>query len=913
MDSRWLINASIYVLTFFILVLSGGAAWHVWEDYRAAREVSQANAMADTLVEAAGIQAMERGLSAAALGAASHPDAGQGARIAALREQGDARWRQAMDMARTLRDDLPAKSELAEKFTEVGLAQADLVRARARLDACLAGQPCALDGAAWIQAATRFIDHSALLWEAAFLSLNAPGQMAQLNLNLKRLVWTASEYAGRERGTLAWYVAARQPLSASNLEELAVLRGIVEHGVHHILELKRLHHTDLRILAAIAGMERRFLNDYEFSREEVYAAANTGAYPYSATEWLRQASLGIDSLLAVSTAVSRVADEQAARSMRECRFNLFLLASIGSLALGLALASVVWVRRTANALFRQKELAEVTLHSIGDAVITTDAEARVDYLNPMAEEMTGWTGRAAMGRPLAEVFQVVDGHTRQPEPNPIEASLRENRVVGLAGNTVLISRAGIEYAIEDSAAPIRDRDGRVVGGVLVFYDVLRAHHGPHLLGYHASHDPVTGLINRREFERRLCEFRVRARASGERHALCYLDLDQFKVVNDTCGHGAGDQLLKQVAARLAERVRESDILARLGGDEFGLLLAHCPLERAIGLAEQARDAVGQIRFDWDGKSFNLHASIGLVPIDMDSLTPADLLAQADAACHVAKQKGRNRVQVYQASDLDMARRHGEMQWIARLTRALEEDRFELYCQPIVPLNGGSRHYEVLLRLRDEAGHLVPPVDFIPAAERYDLMPAIDRWVIRHALANLARRRAAGAGDGGGICGLNVSGASLGDEDFEDFLRGQFAEHGIAPAAVCLEITETAAVANLGQAGALIRSLRTEGFRFALDDFGSGLSSFMYLKNLPVDYLKIDGSFVRAMVDDRVAGATVLAIHTMASTIGIASIAEYVENDIILDRLREMGVDYAQGYGVGRPMPWADYFRDVDGA
>ncbi|HRH82434.1 MAG TPA: EAL domain-containing protein [Thiobacillaceae bacterium] len=625
---------------------------------------------------------------------------------------------------------------------------------------------------------------------------------------------------------------------------------------------------------------------------------------------MRQATRGIDSLLAVAAAVSRVADEEAKATMAASRLTLFWYLLIVLLAAGLSLLGLIWVRRTANALFRQKELAEVTLHSIGDAVITTDAEARVDYLNPVAEEMTGWKTAEARGRSLAEVFRIVNGHSRQPQPSPIEICLAENRVVGLASNTVLLSRGCREYAIEDSAAPIRDREHRVVGGVLVFYDVLQSRYGPHLLGYHASHDPVTGLINRAEFERRLCEFRVRSREHGERHALCYVDLDQFRVVNDTCGHGAGDQLLRQVAGRLGGRVRESDILARLGGDEFGLLLANCPEERAAVLAEQVREAIGQLRFEWDGKSFDLHASIGLVPIGPDSPTPADLLAQADAACNAARQKGRNRVQVYAAGDLDMARRHGEMQWIARLTRALEEDRFVLYCQPIVPLRGGMPHFEILLRLKDEDGRIVPPGDFIPAAERYDLMPAIDRWVIRRALAELALRQAAGVGDRPGICGLNVSGASLGDADFEAFLRGQFAEHGIPPSRVCLEITETAAVANLEQAGSLIRKLRAEGFRFALDDFGSGLSPFMYLKSLPVDYLKIDGGFVRAMTESPVARATVQAIHGVGQAIGIATIAEYAENDAILDALREMGIDYAQGYGVGRPVPMADYLRAV---
>lgn len=907
-NSRRLINASLGVLALFVLLLSGKAGWHAWGEYRVAREVAQANALADALIEAAGLHAVERGLTAAALGTVQRTRTARDAdatRITSIRRQADARWGQAMAMADKL--DGGAGAEFSEKLLAARAAYAELAVTRSRVDACLAARPCTLDGTAWVYTVVRFLDRAALLREAAFLPLDTPRHVAQINLALKRWVWMASEYAGRERGLLAWYVASRRPLPPERRDELLGLRGVVDRAVRDILALKELRHTDPRILQAIADMERGFLNDYEISRNEVYSAADSGHYPFDEVRWIREASRGIDSLLAVAAAVSRVADDQANRSMRESQADLYGHVLLGLLAVVLALLGVVWVRRTANALFQQKELAEVTLHSIGDAVITTDARAQVEFLNPVAEVMTGWNNREAKGQPLAEIFRIVNGHSRLPEPSPIETCLRENRVVGLASNTVLLARDGREYAIEDSAAPIRDREGRVLGGVLVFYDVLQSRYGFHLLSYHTTHDPVTGLINRAEFERRLCEFRVRAREHSERHALCYLDLDQFKVVNDTCGHGAGDQLLKRVAKQLSGPIRESDILARLGGDEFGLLLSSCPLERALSVAEQLRDGLSELRFEWDGKCFDLHASIGLVAIDADSPTPVDLLAQADAACHVAKQKGRNRVQVYAAGDLDMARRHGEMRWAARLNRAIEEDRFELYCQAIVTLRDSPGHGEILLRLRDEDGRLVSPGEFIPAAERYDLMPAIDRWVIRHALNGLASARPSAPH----VFGINLSGTTLCEPDFAPFLRGQCAKHGIDPTCLCLEITETAAVANLEQAAEVIRTLRAQGFRFALDDFGSGLSSFMYLKSLPVDYLKIDGSFVRAMTTNPVARATVQAIHTVGSTIGIATIAEYVENETLLELLREMGVDYAQGYAVGQPLPLAEYFRTLN--
>ncbi len=912
MDSRRLINVTIAFLTLFVLLLSGKAALRAWQEYRAAEEVTVANSMADALIEASGIQAVERGLTAAALGTVPTTVPGVKSRIEMLRRRGDERWRQAMQQAQALQDRLPTGSEFAEKLAKAQEVRNELDQARTHADACLAGTACTLDVHAWIEAITHFIGHSALLREAAFLPLDTPRHVVQLNLALKRWVWMASEYAGRERGILAYYVATRRPLPQARRDELTSLRGVVERSVLDIQALKELRLTDPRIVSAIVGMERGFLQDYEITRNELYTAASSGAYPFDADEWMRQATRAIDSILTVAAAVTRVSDEAAAEAMRASNRNLIWHVLIVAFAAALALLGITRVRRTANDLFQQKELAEVTLHSIGDAVITTDAQARVDYLNPVAEEMTGWKTREAKGRPLAEVFHIVNGLSRETEPSPIEACLRENRVVGLASNTILIGRDGREFAIEDSAAPIRNRGGEVVGGVLVFYDVTQSRHATHLLGYHASHDPVTGLINRKEFERRLCEFRVRARERGERHALYYLDLDQFKIVNDTCGHGAGDQLLKQLTGRLASRVRESDVLARLGGDEFGLLLANCPLERALGLAEQIRDAVSEVRFDWEGRSFDLRASIGLVSIGAESPTAGELLGQADAACHVAKQKGRNRVQVYETGDLDMARRHGEMQWVSRLNRALEEDRFVLYCQAIAPLGEGAVHGEVLLRLRDEDGRLVPPGEFIPAAERYDLMPAIDRWVIRSTLAILGRRLADGTGRSGEVVAINVSGASLGEDDFEGFLRGQFEAHGVPFSSVCLEVTETAAVGSLEQAAGLIRSLQADGCRFALDDFGSGLSSFMYLKSLPVDYLKIDGSFVRAMVDNPVARATVQAIHTVGSAIGIRTIAEFVENDAILAQLREMGVDYAQGYGIGRPVPIEEYLSGTAG-
>jgi diguanylate cyclase (GGDEF)-like protein/PAS domain S-box-containing protein len=571
-------------------------------------------------------------------------------------------------------------------------------------------------------------------------------------------------------------------------------------------------------------------------------------------------------------------------------------------------------RKQAEAeLFHEKELAQVTLQSIGDAVITTDAIGQVRYLNPVAESLTGWSQAEAQGLPLQTVFCIVNETTRLPVANPIEEALRKGQIVGLANHTVLIARDGNEFAIDDSAAPIRASDGQVIGAVLVFHDVTATRSLTHQLFWQASHDALTGLVNRREFESRLKQAVGLAKAENQRHALCYLDLDQFKIVNDTCGHAAGDELLRQVTALLQTQIRKTDMLARLGGDEFGILLNQCLLEEAQKVANTLREKIHSFRFIWNGKQFAIGVSIGLVVIDCSSENAAKILSAADAACYVSKNKGRNRVHVYQANDLELVRQQGEMQWVTQLTQALEEDRFCLYYQTIVPTIAqpfAGEHYEVLLRLKDESGNLVPPMAFIPAAERYNLMHKIDRWVIRTLFATQSQHyRDVWSRCQTQNCGcsylyaVNLSGASINDDSFIDFLHEQFELHQIPPQLICFEITETVAISNLSKAAQFINGLRDLGCRFALDDFGSGMSSFGYLKNLPIDYLKIDGSFIKHIVDDPIDSVIVEAIKQVGQAMGIQTIAEFVENDAILDKVRLLGVNYAQGYGIATPCPF----------
>ena len=561
-----------------------------------------------------------------------------------------------------------------------------------------------------------------------------------------------------------------------------------------------------------------------------------------------------------------------------------------------------------EALFAEKERVQITLHSIGDAVITTDAQAKVEYLNPVAEAFTGWPVAEARGRPLQEIFRIVNEQSREPAPDPVARCLQEGRIVGLANHTVLIGRDGQEYDIDDSAAPIRGRDGQVLGVVLVFHDVTETRRLTRQLAHDASHDALTGLVNRTEFERRLERALASAQQYDAHHALCYLDLDQFKVVNDTAGHAAGDQLLRQINAILSGMFRERDTLARIGGDEFGLLLDNCPLDRAQLIAQTVVSNIRDHRFHWEGRTYQIGASIGLVPISAATQDTNQLLTQADVACYIAKELGRNRVHLYQQEDSETAQHHSEILGAAGLRDALEQGRFRLQYQPIVSLNlpdSPPVRYEVLLRVAyksspDEASELVLPAAFIPAAERYGLMGAIDRWVIQTAF----REYANGIGQTGAKIAINLSGNSLSDETLLAFIEAQFAEYGFPPERVCFEITETAAIQNLRRALELMAALKRHGCQLALDDFGSGLSSFHYLKTLPVNYLKIDGSFVKDMLENASDCALVAAINQMSHTLGIETVAEYAHSQGIVERLRELGVDYAQGFFIGQPAPWS---------
>ncbi|MDU2872917.1 MAG: diguanylate cyclase [Pseudomonas aeruginosa] len=570
-------------------------------------------------------------------------------------------------------------------------------------------------------------------------------------------------------------------------------------------------------------------------------------------------------------------------------------------------SDITEIRTLAETLHEEKERLQVTLYSIGDAVLTTDAGGRVTFMNPVAEAMTGWTLQDAIGAPHELVFNVLDSDTGEALESPVRRCLQNTRVFYLEDGATLISRKGEQHDIQNCAAPVRTRDGEIIGTVLVFQNVTKARAMQRELSYHASHDALTGLFNRTKFEEELQRALANAQERATQHALCFIDLDRFKVVNDSAGHAAGDMLLRELSRILADRTRASDTLARLGGDEFGILLENCPAEKAVEIADHLRKTIQDLHFTWSGQPFNCTVSVGLVHLLPGISTLEEALRSADMACYMAKEKGRNRVQVFHQDDVELSMRFGEMTWVQRIHLALEEDRFSLYAQPIVPLGEGAEeglHVELLLRLRDEGGRLVPPLSFIPAAERYGLMTLIDRWVVENAFRTLVERAQDPRAEPIGTCAINLSGATIGDESFLQFLTELFARYRIPPQTICFEVTETVAVANLASAIRFINELKDTGCRFSLDDFCAGMSSFIYLKHLPVDYLKIDGSFVKDMLEDPIDRAMVQVINHIGHVMGKRTIAEFVETVEVMEALREIGIDYAQGLAIGAPLPFS---------
>ncbi|HXU44187.1 MAG TPA: EAL domain-containing protein [Thermoanaerobaculia bacterium] len=552
----------------------------------------------------------------------------------------------------------------------------------------------------------------------------------------------------------------------------------------------------------------------------------------------------------------------------------------------------------------ESELARATLASMADGVVATDARGRVELLNPAAEKLAGWPAEEARGLPVAAVFRLIDEGTGREVEHPVQRCLASGESLRLSERIALQRREGSRHAVECTCSPIRDQQGAQVGAVLVFQDVTEKRLLALQLAHQATHDALTGLFNRPAFDGHLQRALEESRRAGVTHALGYMDLDQFKLVNDTCGHLAGDELLRRVTELVQGAVRSSDLVARLGGDEFGILMLSCPLETAERLIGKFHRELQSFRFTWQDKNFNVGASIGLVPINADFTSVAHLLSAADHACYVAKDKGRNRIQVYRPDTAEFVKRDAEMTWVLRIQETLERDRFRLFSQEIRPLarrQGTGFRFEVLLRMVSPSGKIHLPSDFIRAAERYGLMRSIDRWVIGRCLATLAGEPA-GQLAALDLCSINLSAVSLGDDSFLDFVLDELDRTRFPGEKLCFEITETAAIENLAQATRLLVRLGARGVRFALDDFGSGMASYAYLKDLPVSFLKIDGKFIQDIVTDSLDRAMVESINQVGHVMGLETVAESVGSLAAVNQLRALGVDYAQGHWISPPRP-----------
>ncbi len=573
--------------------------------------------------------------------------------------------------------------------------------------------------------------------------------------------------------------------------------------------------------------------------------------------------------------------------------------------------------RLARGLEAEHERLSVALHAIADAVITTDALGRIDDLNPVAEALTGWPRKLALGQPVERVFQLVDEARHSLLDNPVLHCLADGRPVPLVPHGLLRAQDGREYGVEHAASPMRGVDGRLIGVVLVFRDVTAQRRMASEMSYRATHDALTGLVNRAEFEERLQRALDQSHDTGSQHVLLFIDLDEFKLVNDSSGHAAGDQLLRQIAGLLQRTVRGRDTLARLGGDEFAVILEHCRVEQGLWLAQQLCEQMDEFRFVHGDRRFRIGASIGLVGIEPRWADTASLMQSADSACMSAKAAGRNRVHVADDHEQHLQTLRGEAQWAARIDAALDEQALPehtlvLHAQRIVPVMGTGAedieraalrdplHAEVLLRMADGRGGLIAPGAFLPAAERFHRAGRIDRWVLRSVLDLLLRLQPwLRPGD---LLAVNLSGQSVSDRAFQRLALDLVDGHAALAGHLCLEITETAAITRPHDAAAFVTELRQRGVRVALDDFGAGASSFGYLKSLPVDFLKIDGQFIRGLGNDPLDLAAVRSFCDVAGVIGVPTVAEYVEHPATLDELRRLGVALAQGHLLHRPEP-----------
>jgi len=823
--------------------------------------------------------------------------------VARLRLRAETAWKGAMGHTGQIRIYDRTPLMLARVLDQATQAHERLRLLRERVDSALMDGKTDVALAQWVDTSREDI-HTMDVLRNQIVLINPLPLENGLHAVIGEITWKLGEQLGVIDGLISYHLIHDEAIDESSNERIAAALLTMTRTLDLLGELQQGIDAGLPLHAAITTVEGTLGSRFRDTVQRLRAEAVTGRYSITIDEW--------NAL--ISSSLARLTTFSSTESMREQRrldvdawqYNLALA---GFILVTLISGFLAWrglrqVRRDADTLFLQKELAEITLNSIGDAVLTTDANGRIKYLNPAAERLTGWTDIEARNQPVASVFRTIDSSTDTPA-SPVNHCLAKGEVVSLDGDT-LIQRSGTRITIENSAVPIWSRTGTMTGCVVIFYDTHASRPHQHLLAYHVSRDALTGLLNRREFDRRLGNLLNEARTNGTQHVLAFLDLDQFKVINDTCGHQAGDRLLRQIAYLLQSRIRSGDVLARIGGDEFGILLIGCTLEKGVSLLERLCTMMAGFRFTFEGKAFTIGASIGAVPVTPDSPDSVELLSEADAACYVAKEKGRNRLQVYEPNDLAVFRRRGEMRWLPRINQALDSDGFVLYAQRLQPLQDGlPERLEILVRLQDVGGLPIGPSTFISAAERYGLMPRIDQWVIRTVYARLHDflRRNPDL-----IININLSGTTFGSRSTLDFIEDASISAGIDPRQICFEITETAAIASMDVTIDAMRRIRALGFSFSLDDFGTGLSSFSYLKALPVQQIKIGDSYVRNLLTDPLSHSIVRSVIDIGKVLDINVCAECVEREEIRVALQRMGAGYAQGYAVQRPAPLAEVLQ-----
>lgn len=718
--------------------------------------------------------------------------------------------------------------------------------------------------------------------------------------------------------------AARLTLQSSSPDIDAATRGLLAGRNHPadipgMIRLFRLFSTNplMRDAIRLWTLGDGLILQLGHTGQQLHAEVQSGHANPRRIAALLDAAEQIHRLVAPAEDGFSVALGDASRNVANLLLVFLVLCSAALVAAGMAISRAnlrrgekmeLALRAAADLAYLEQERAHVTLGSISDAVISTGCDQRVTYMNEAAENLTGWTWADAENRLLSEVLSFVEEAGVLSVSKEFARIMAGEQVSGGATGILLRRRDGSEIPVHERAAPVRGRNGEAIGIVMVLRDIAQERAFSSRLKYQATHDALTGLANRREFEVQLSAAIDDQRKFGNDYALLYLDLDQFKVINDTCGHAAGDELIRQVSWTVQDQLRDGDLLARLGGDEFGALLPHCASSEAVKKAELLRRQIADLRFRWDDKLFVVNASIGVLSLGEALPTVSDALSAADQACYLAKDSGRNRVQLYRPDDQQVQNRHGEMRWVERINAALDEDSFVLVAQEIMPIGVRAsvfepeRRFELLLRMVEPDGGCIAPMAFIPAAERYGLMPRIDRWVIARACRELASLRCAGRVLP--TCMINLSGTSVSDPSLADYIGACLTENALSGRYIGFELTETAAIGNLASASHLMSRLRALGCPIALDDFGSGMSSFSYLKALPIDFLKIDGTFVRDVSTDPVDFAVVEAIQRIGSVMGIKTVAECVEDEAAMIALAQIGVDFVQGFHVRRPIALA---------